>query len=1087
MLSGTFENGRQADIEFIVLDCECSTILSADKSEELGFVKRLYEVTSDRSVKSLLETYSDTFEGLGCLPHKAHLHVDTSVPPKICPVRRIPYALHPKLKTELDRMEELQVIEKVTTPTDWVNAIVPIEKSNGQLRICLDPRPLNKAIQRPHFPYPTLDDLRSKVAGASVFSKLDANSGYWMIQLDEESSRLCTFNTQFGRYKFLRLPYGINSSGEIFHKVMSDLFGDLPGVLIFVDDILVFGSNQKEHNERLENVLKKAREVNLKFNKSKCMFDKSEVTYVGHVFNRNGISADKSKIEAIVEMPRPENIKDLQRFLGMVNYLGSYIPNLANETNLLRSLLKKQNIWQWTDNHEKEFIKLKSLISQSPVLVHYDVNKPIRMSVDSSKDAVGAVIFHGKNPIAYSSKSLTSTQQNYAQIERELYAILFGCKKFHQYIYGKTIQVETDHQPLVTLFKKPLSDVPARLQRMMITLQAYDLRVSYTKGTEMYVSDTLSRAPISSNKNIDKFDAKELESNIVCQVKLLTSNLAISPSKLQKIKDHTKSDLTLLKLQEYYVNGWPNSKTQCDPITLPYWNIRDEIHAIDDILFKNQSVIIPKSMRSEILNILHEGHMGVEKTKNLARGLVFWPNIYHDIEMKVRQCETCMTFSQNKTKETLLSHDQPCLPWQKLATDLFDYNSKKYLLVVDYYSNYIEIAQLNTDHRSQTVIQHLKSMFSRHGIPLQLVSDGGPPYNSQEFQKFLSDWDIEHIMSSPHFPRSNGLAEVSVKIVKNILRKCQDSGTDFHLGLLQYRTTPRGNLKSPSELLMSRKLRTRLPTHVDSLKPKVITFADHSKNKSEIISKREAYYNRNAIPSQEFQENDSVFFKKNPNDLSWTKGIIVSKTNFPRSYLVKSSEGTVYRRNTQHIKLFKSCLSKSVSRSSDNVVSKSNNVSQSNSHSLNLSTPQSSQSSQTITSKNDQSQSVFHDQGAGQNNMCQDCERRDSCIYYYIPDYLVQSQESCQSGPINNLNVSQSSNSSDNNESFISSNSQEILSSPNSSISIDPMCTMSRFNNNNDNVNNVDLPCMQTYNVQEEEPRYSSRGRLLKKTNKLDL
>ncbi|XP_047987077.1 uncharacterized protein K02A2.6-like isoform X1 [Leguminivora glycinivorella] len=975
-------------------------------------------------------------------------------------------------------MEELQVIEKVTTPTDWVNAIVPIEKSNGQLRICLDPRPLNKAIKRPHFPYPTLDDLRSKVAGASVFSKLDANSGYWMIPLDEESSKLCTFNTQFGRYKFLRLPYGINSSGEIFHKIMSDIFSDLPGVLIFVDDILVFGSNQKEHNERLENVFRKAREVNLKFNKSKCMFDKSEITYVGHVFNRNGISADKSKVEAIVKMPRPENVKDLQRFLGMVNYLGSYIPNLANETNLLRSLLKKQNIWQWTDSHEKEFIELKSLITQSPVLVHYDVNKPIRMSVDSSKSAVGAVIFHGKNPIAYSSKSLTSTQKNYAQIEKELYAIVYGCKKFHQYIYGKTIQVETDHQPLVTLFKKPLSDVPARLQRMMITLQAYDLIVSYTKGTEMYVSDTLSRAPISSG-NIEKFDANELENNIICQVKSITSNLAITENKLEQIRNHTKSDLTLVKLQEYYFEGWPNSKTQCDPITLPYWNIRDEIHVIDEILFKNQSVIIPKSMRSEILNILHEGHMGIEKTKNLARGLVFWPNIYHDIEMKVRQCETCMMFSPNKTKETLLSHEQPSLPWQKVATDLFDYNNKKYLLVVDFYSNYIEIAQLNTDSRSQTVIQQLKSIFSRHGIPLQLVSDGGPPYNSQEFHQFLNEWDIEHIMSSPHLSRSNGLSEISVKIIKNILRKCQNSGTDFHLGLLQYRTTPRGNLKSPSELLMSRKLRTKLPTSLESLKPKVITFADHSKNKSEILAKREAYYNRNATPAQEFHDNDIVYFKKNPSDVTWTKGTIMSKTKFPRSYFVKNSDGTVYRRNSQHIKLFKSCLLGSESGSNNDVESKSNKVSQS------CSRRHPSQPGQVFTDRNSQSVSQYNKKS------CQvQKEKEKGDTGYYIPDCLLF--QPCQSSPKVNVDVSsESSCNANNNESFRSSQSHENLSSPITSLNNESLCQSSVIsdisNDVDDDVNCENLPCMSTTEKQIEEPRYSSRGRLLKKIDKLDL
>lgn len=907
MLQCEFENGLKTKIYFIVVDCKCQTILGWKTCEKLGIVKRIYKIQNnlqldcDRSVQSVVSKYSHTFEGIGCLPNEVHLDIDETVKPKVCPIRRIPFSLQNRLKSELENMEKMKIIEKVTKPTKWVNSIVLVEKPNGSLRVCLDPRNLNVAIRRPHYPYPTFNDLRSQVTSSKIFSKLDASSGYWTIKLDEESSDLCTFNTPFGRYKFLRLPYGINSSGEIFHRVMNDLFGDLPGIVIFVDDILVHGRNETEHNERLESVFKRASEVNLKFNKQKCKFGLSEICYVGHIFNQHGVSPDKSKIEAITKMPSPQNVKELQRFLGMINYLGQYIPNLAEETSILRDLLKKQNLWCWTQNHEDQFNKLKSIICKSPVLIHFDVNKPVRMSVDASKSAVGAVIFHGNNPIAYSSKSLTKCQENYAQIEKELYAIVFGCKKFHQYVYGKPIQVETDHQPLVTLFKKPLSEVPSRLQRMMITLQAYDLIVSYTKGSKMYISDTLSRAPVDNDNNLDD-NLEEFEQNLNIHINLLTSNLAISQEKLDKISEHSNNDVILQKLKQYFFQGWPQSKNLCDSLVLPYWNVKEEIHVINNILFKNNSVIIPTSMRTEILNTLHEGHLGIEKTKNLARGIVFWPNINQDIENKVKQCETCAMYSLNKSKESLLSHEKSIFPWQKLATDLFEYKNQKYLLVVDYYSNYIEIANLKNDTRSSSVINSLKCIFARHGIPLQLVSDGGPPYNSKEFKQFLHEWDVEHIISSPYMARSNGLAEVSVKTVKNILRKCEESGTDPHIGLLQHRTSQGSNMYSPSQLLMSRQLRTKLPSQISQLKPKIVKFSEYSNIKDKNLQKTKNYYNKSCKNYQEFHVNDNIYFKKNPKDIIWTKGQIISKTKLPRSFIIQDNFGKTYRRNSQHIR-----------------------------------------------------------------------------------------------------------------------------------------------------------------------------------------
>ncbi|XP_045779560.1 uncharacterized protein LOC123877097 [Maniola jurtina] len=374
--------------------------------------------------------------GLGCLPPVCRLKLQDNAVPCVDPPRKVPFGLYSKLKEELDRMSEMNVIEKVTHPTEWVNSVVVTVKKSGQLRICLDPRNLNKYIIREHYPLKSIDEIRSILKGASYFSHLDAFSGFWMLKLDSASSDLCTFQTPFGRYRYLRLPYGINAASEIFHRVMTEIFADLEGVLVFVDDILVYGETEEIHNKRLYKVMQRAREVNLKLNKDKCKFSVKEVCFLGYVFSKEGAKVDQEKVKAIVNMPTPTNVKELQRVLGMINYLGPFIQNMSEKTQVLRNLLKKDSVWVWDENCEKSFQSLKNAITNAPVLAHYNPNIPIVLSVDSSKKALGAVLMQNKQPIAYSSKTLTTTQERYAQIEKELFAIQFGCEKFHQYVYG---------------------------------------------------------------------------------------------------------------------------------------------------------------------------------------------------------------------------------------------------------------------------------------------------------------------------------------------------------------------------------------------------------------------------------------------------------------------------------------------------------------------------------------------------------------------------------------------------------------------------------------------------------------------------
>jgi hypothetical protein len=405
--------------------------------------------------QDILNNYPDLFEGLGCLPVEHHIELNETIEPVIHPPRRVPEAIRSRVTKELHRMEEEGVIEKVDQPTDWVNSMVTVIKPH-KTRICLDPRNLNEAIKREHFPLPTIEEVTARMPNAKVFSVLDAKSGFWQIPLDEASSLLCTFNTPHGRYKFKRLPFGIKSAPEVFQKHMKQLLEGLEGVEVIMDDMLVWGENNEQHNERLIKLLERLRAIGLQLNKDKCKIGLTEIPYIGHLLSEQGVKPDPSKVDAIINMSGPTNKQDLQRFMGMLAYLSKFIPNMAEESAPLRRLLEKNVQWHWSDEHQKSLDSLKTLLTKAPVLKYYAINEPLVLSVDASSEGLGAVLLQSQQPVAYASKPLTECQKRYAQIEKELLAILYGCEHFHQYIYGRTVVVETDHKPLEAIVTKPL-------------------------------------------------------------------------------------------------------------------------------------------------------------------------------------------------------------------------------------------------------------------------------------------------------------------------------------------------------------------------------------------------------------------------------------------------------------------------------------------------------------------------------------------------------------------------------------------------------------------------------------------------------
>ena len=342
------------------------------------------------------------------------MKLNADVAPVVRLPRKVPHAMKNKIKESLDKMEENGIIAKVSEPTEWISSMVAAKKKNtDELRICIDPRDLNMALMRPHHPLKTLDEVASSIPGATVFSILDAKSAFWHIKLDEQSSYYTTFNSVFGRYRYLRMPYGISSGSEVYQQAIESLMEGTPCKVI-VDDILVYGTNMADHDANLKIVLRRLHKINLRLNVNKCKFRIPEVKYVGNVFTSNGLLPDPDKVSAINDMPAPEDKKGLQRFLGMTNYFSRYVENYSDKTVVLRELLHDDVPWHWEKRHDQAFQNLKENLCSPPVLAYYDVHKPVTLTCDSSKAGLGAAILQDQRPIAYASRALTKNEIKWA-------------------------------------------------------------------------------------------------------------------------------------------------------------------------------------------------------------------------------------------------------------------------------------------------------------------------------------------------------------------------------------------------------------------------------------------------------------------------------------------------------------------------------------------------------------------------------------------------------------------------------------------------------------------------------------------------
>ena len=602
-----------------------------------------------------------------------------------------------------------------------------------------------------------------------MFSKLDAKHGYWSIKLDEESSKLTTFNSPIGRFRFKRLPFGLNVSQDAFQQCMDQILSQCPGTIGITDDVIVHGKDDEDHDRNLHHLMKVAQKCGLVFNAAKCFIKTPQIKFFGMVYDANGVHPDPEKCAEIQAIPAPKNVTEIQQFLGIIQFMAPFISKLADQTAPLRALTKKDVPFEWNSSLQKVFENVKASICKDIALTYFDVTKPTTIQVDASKIGIGAALLQDGRPIAFASKALTETEQRYANIERELLAVVFGCERFHTYVYGKPFVVETDHKPLEMIHKKSLASTPPRLQRMLLRLQHYDISIKYRPGKEMVLADSLSRLSPIPDKEI------HLEQSIYA--------VQFTHDKLQQLKLESESDPEVTAIRNIIIDGWPDSAKQLPKNLREYWSCKDELSVEDGLVLKGERVLIPTTMRSYILRNIHAGHQGMEQCKLRAKTCVYWKGINADTERAV-------TNQSSQQAETLLPHDIPDGPWQVLATDIFHLEGNDYVTVADCYSKMPFVRRLTCNSTSATVISALKQLFGEHGIPHKLLSDNGPQYDCVEFRTFAADWGFKHVTSSPRYPQSNGVAERMVQTVKKTMLKARQSSTDPDLSLLCLRTTP---------------------------------------------------------------------------------------------------------------------------------------------------------------------------------------------------------------------------------------------------------------------------------------------------------
>ena len=882
---------------------------------------------------------SAPFPKLSTPPATIHLKPDHIVPKPAYWPATVAEHWAEEVKTSIEDDVKAGVLLKVpfNEPTVWCARMVLVKKKNGRPRRTVDYQQLNaQCLREPNYGESPFHTAR-RVPQDSWKSTFDAVDGYHSVELDEASSKLTTFVTPWGRYRYLRFPQGHCSAGDAFNGRVQHIIAHIPRLVRIVDDICVFDNSISEAFWHAWQVLTVSAENGIVVNQDKFQFCCRSVQFAGLAITTKGIQPSEKMLSAIEKFPPPTDISKARAFFGLVNQVQWAYAN-CNEMVPFRNLVKPNSSFAWTNELHNLFEQCKQRIIKQ---VHegvrqYDINRSTCLQTDFSKDGLGYLLLQkycqcsldqaplccrdGWRLVFAGSRFTKGAEANYAPTEGEALAVAWALNHAHIFTKGcPRLIISTDHKPLLGILNdKPLNDIKnPRLLRLKEQTLAFDIVIKYNRGRWHRAPDALSRSPQSETSMLEithMFLDEEADQPTVVdyEVELVAAGTTFNGSiSLDEVRQATTMDPELQLLMSTVQKGFPSTHQLTDPAIRQYFNARDEIWIYEGLLMCKDRLIIPKSLRPTVLGILHSAHQGVEGMRARAAHTVYWPGLNSSIRNTRNSCKVCNEIAPSQAREPLRLLPQPSFPFQFICMDAFELHGHHYLAIVDKFSGWIIVFYVRSYPTRKHVISSLRSVFSTFGAPEILYTDGGLPFQAQELELFLKRWKVSHITSSAFYPQSNGRAELAVKTAKRLLT--ENTASDGSLNcekacqaLLQYRNTPIQHVGlSPAQLLFHRSLRDSLPIDPRSLHPSKLWLEAASKRENAFKERNIALsnrYNRNTRPLNVIPVGTWVLVQDADHKGRWSRsGVIVEVDG--RNYFVRmDGSNRVISRNRKFLK-----------------------------------------------------------------------------------------------------------------------------------------------------------------------------------------
>ncbi|BAE56502.1 unnamed protein product [Aspergillus oryzae RIB40] len=669
-----------------------------------------------------------------------------------------------------DRLEKKQ-IRPSKSPAGHGVLFVP--KKGGELRLCIDYRPLNDITVKDRHPLPLITEIQDKIRGAKWFTKLDITDAYHRLRIAEGEEWKTAFRTKYGHYEYLVMPFGLTNAPASFQRFINEALGEILDVFViaYLDDILIFSHSLEEHVQHVQTVLEKLQRAEVRLKLKKCEFHVQETEFLGHWISTEGIQAEEGKVKAIREWPEPTNLKELQQFIGLLNYYRKFIDRYAHRLAPLFDLLKKSKQWEWTNEHQSAFDKAKEAITTAPILAQHDPAKQTIIETDASDYAIGARMVQagpdGKlRPIAFESRKLVQAELNYDIHDKELLAIVSAFKKWRVYLEGAQHQiiVKSDHKNLT--YFTTTKELTRRQARWAETLSQYDFRIEHCKGSENGQADALSRRPDHEikGKTIETAILKQHEDGSIGYNKQTLAAVTV------EIKDPTR-----------HLIAKANKKDEA---------LTQKLEASDDLFTKDEDGIVyyrnliwvPQKLRNMIIQEHHDnptrGHFGVEKTSEQIARNYYFPNMAKQVRKYIDKCETCIRDkpARHKPYGLMQSPDAPSRPWEWITIDFVGPLPESegwdmITVITDRLTKYIHLvpskSTLDAVHLAHLLVNHV---FVHHGMPKKITSDRDKLFTSKFWQSLTDLMGIDQKLTTAYHPQGNGQTERTNQTIEQYLR-----------------------------------------------------------------------------------------------------------------------------------------------------------------------------------------------------------------------------------------------------------------------------------------------------------------------------